>query len=101
MYPKIREDSRRSDGIAEVFHTYLVSNNVANVDIATSSDSERTEITTDALHIGGSSSSTQENASDGVAFIRCCLERQGFSHDTINIIMNSWRGCTQQKYKSY
>ncbi|XP_067665161.1 uncharacterized protein [Haliotis asinina] len=82
-------------------NTELVSSDVTHVCISSSSDSPGGENSNVTLQRGGATSSVQKDPSDGVPFIRTYLQRQGLSHDTISIIMNSWRGGTQKQYKTY
>lgn len=55
----------------------------------------------DDSEYGQNSPIDQNTPSDSMSTIRRSIKKQGFSEDTANIIMASWRGSTQKQYSVY
>lgn len=77
----------------------MVSHALTNIGATTSCPSTGSESVTDAVQARAKAPSTQESKNSYLSYIRGKLQVKGFSAETIDIILSSWREGTQTQYQ--
>ena len=95
-----KRQSQGSSGSTAMVDTVMVSHAFSNIGTTTSCPSTSIESVTNAIQVGAEAPATQEAKNSYLSCIRGKLQVKGFSADTIDIILSSWREGTQTQYKS-
>ena len=94
------QQSQGSSSSTTMANTVMVPHALTNTGATTSRPFTSSEYVTAAVQARAETPSTQEAKTSYLSCIRGKLQVRGFSTDTIDIILSSWREGTQSQYQS-